>query len=75
MTRVASTLLQSRPEAFTVTRRNVGLLMAMVGSALGGWWLMAQQRTRARRATRSADERGRVIYDNTPTPSGTDAIV
>jgi len=58
-----------------VNRRNVGMLMAILGSALGAWWAV-QQRGRAwRGAAGQAHDRGTVIFDNTPRASNTDAVV
>jgi hypothetical protein len=47
--------------------------MTMVGSALGAWWLVTQQRTRT--ATPAAGDRGTVIFDNTPRASDVDAVI
>ena len=57
-----------------MTKRNVGMFMAIVGSALGAWWLVSQQRARAARATAANRDRGTVIFDNTPQASD-DAII
>jgi hypothetical protein len=46
----------------------------MVGSAVGAWWLVTQQRARAAAAA-DAQDRGIVIFDNTPRASDVDAIV
>jgi len=51
------------------------MLMTMVGSALGAWWLVAQQRSRAARASRKARSHGTVILDNTPRAAGDDAVI
>lgn len=45
-----------------MTTRTYGILVGMIGSALGAWW-WARQRSSDARAT----SRGTVIYDNTPT--------
>ena len=58
-----------------MTKRNVGMLMAIVGSALGTWWLVTQQRTRTARAAALNRDRGTVIFNNTPQASEADAIV
>ena len=58
-----------------MTKRNVGMLMAIVGSALGAWWLVSQQRSRAARPSRPSRERGSVIFDNTPQASGAEVII
>lgn len=47
-----------------MSRRNLGIMLAMVGSALGAWWAVTQQRSRA--ANTAAARRGTIIYDNTP---------
>jgi hypothetical protein len=65
-------LLLLRPEAL-VSRRTLGIVMTMVGSALGAWWLATQQR--ARRATSAAGDRGTVIFDNTPRAGDIDAVI
>jgi hypothetical protein len=58
-----------------VTKRTLGIF-AVVGSALGAWWLTRQRRgiPHQEQGT-SAHERGTVIFDNTPTPSDVDAII
>jgi hypothetical protein len=58
-----------------VTRRSVGMFMTIVGSALGTWWIVARQRTRAARAAAPDLDRGTVIFDNTPHASEADPIV
>lgn len=73
---LASALLRSSGEAGgIVNRRNVGMLMAIVGSALSAWWAVQQRGRSARRAARQTQDRGMVIFDNTPRASETDAIV
>jgi hypothetical protein len=51
------------------------MLMAIVGSALSAWWAVQQRGRSARRAARQTQDRGMVIFDNTPRASETDAIV
>ena len=58
-----------------MTKRNVGMLMTIVGSALGAWWLVTQQRLRMTRGSASTRERGTVIFDNTPQAAGTEPIL
>jgi len=50
------------------------MLAVMVGSAVGAWWLMSQQRSRDARQEPRAD-RGTVIFDNTPRAADADAAV
>jgi hypothetical protein len=58
-----------------VTKRTLGIF-AVVGSALGAWWLTRQRRDAGSRAQGTATEdRGTVIFDNTPTASDVDAII
>jgi hypothetical protein len=49
-------------------------LVAVVGSAVSAWWLAVQQRTRIASAA-SRDDRGTVIFDNTPRPADIDAVI
>jgi hypothetical protein len=49
-----------------VTKRTLGLLAGVLGSAVGAW-LWARQRSASQRASTPARERGTVIFDNTPT--------
>lgn len=58
-----------------MTKRNIGMLMAIVGSAIGTWWLVTQQRARTARVAASTHDRGTVIFDNTPHPSDTGAVI
>jgi hypothetical protein len=55
-----------------VTKRNLGILLAVVGSAMGAWWMASRQRPRPAVA---AGDRGIVIFDNTPTASEVDSII
>lgn len=49
--------------------------MAIVGSALGAWWVI-QQRARAPRGVAAPSlDRGTVIFDNTPHASDTDGVI
>jgi len=57
-----------------MTKRTWGLLATVVGSAMGAWWLTTQRRARAARMSIQHD-RGTVIFDNTPRPTGIDAII
>lgn len=47
--------------------------MTVVGSALGAWWVVTQQR--ARTGPSAAKDRGTVIFDNTPRASDLDAVI
>lgn len=58
-----------------MTKRNVGMLMAIVGSALGAWWVVTQQRSRTARASTANRERGTVIFVNTPQASDAGVII
>jgi hypothetical protein len=69
---VAFKLLRNAVEAF-VTKRTWGILAGIAGSAFGAWYFRSRL---GRRSSISADrDRGTVIFDNTPTASGVDAIV
>jgi len=57
-----------------VTKRTLGIVAGVVGSALGAWWFTTQRRGRGR-ASEPARNRGTVIFDNTPVPSDVDAII
>jgi hypothetical protein len=61
-------------EAF-VSRRTLGILATVVGSAFGAWWLTSQRRTRPAGNLRPARDHGTVIFDNTPVASGTEGIL
>ena len=49
-----------------MSKRTMGIFLSLVGSGLGAWWVMSRGTTRAAAPGRGRD-RGRVIYDNTPT--------
>ena len=49
-----------------MSKRTIGIFLSLVGSGLGAWWVINRGRMRAPAQTRERD-RGRVIYDNTPT--------
>jgi hypothetical protein len=51
------------------------MLMAIVGSALGAWWVVTQQRSRTARASTANRERGTVIFVNTPQASDAGVII
>jgi hypothetical protein len=57
-----------------VSRRTLGILATVVGSAVGAWWLATQRGSRTSR-TLPARERGTVIFDNTPVASDTEGII
>jgi hypothetical protein len=62
-----------------MSKRTLGILATVVGSAFGAWWFTSQQRLRLRSRTASALPSGRdhgtVIFDNTPVASDVDAII
>ena len=49
-----------------MSTRSYGILVSVIGSAIGAWWW-----TRMRQASMNAAERhrGTVIFHNTPTPT------
>ena len=47
-----------------MSNRTYGILASVIGSALGAWWF---SRRRTASMNRSAADRGRIIFDNTPT--------
>jgi hypothetical protein len=51
------------------------MLMTVVGSALGAWWLVTQQRSRMGRSSPIFRGRGTVIFDNSPRAADDDAGV
>jgi hypothetical protein len=57
-----------------MTRRTLGLLATVVGSAMGAWWFTAQRRSRPS-SRMPARDRGTVIFDNTPAASGAEGII
>jgi hypothetical protein len=57
-----------------MSRRTLGILATVVGSAVGAWWLTTQRRSRASTMV-PARERGTVIFDNTPAASGVEGII
>jgi hypothetical protein len=50
-----------------------GILVTLVGSAIGAWWVMNQRRVRTA-ALMPARVHGTVIFDNTPRAANIDAI-
>jgi hypothetical protein len=68
-------LLHIRFTEALVTRRTLGIMASVVGSALGAWWWTTQRRSRSNSAVASRRARGTVIFDNTPAASDVDAIV
>jgi hypothetical protein len=67
-------LLRGTTEA-RVSNRTLGLVMTVVGSALGAWWLASQRQSRTTVALTAPREHGTVIFHNTPTAAETDAIL
>jgi len=57
-----------------VSRRTLGILATVVGSAFGAWWLTAQRRSRVAATLQPARDHGTLIFDNTPAASDTDAL-
>jgi hypothetical protein len=58
-----------------VSKRTLGILATVVGSAFSAWWLTSQRRARAARNLTPGRDRGTVIFDNTPTPTGIEGIL
>ena len=58
-----------------MTRRTIGILASVIGSAAGAWW-WNRQRIMADRAQQltPAREQGTVIFHNTPKPVEGDII-
>jgi hypothetical protein len=57
-----------------MSKRTYGILASVIGSALGAW-LYARRRAVA--PVQKATDRGRVVFDNTPTatPLSTEGII
>lgn len=70
---MASVLLRMSPEAL-VSKRTLGILATMVGSAVGAWWLTTHRQSRAA-ANQPSRDHGTVIFDNTPVASDAEAII
>jgi hypothetical protein len=68
-------LLRTAAGGTLVTRRTLGIMAGVVGSALGAWWWTTQRRSHSDLSKASRRERGTVVFDNTPTPSDVDAII
>jgi hypothetical protein len=47
-----------------LSRRTLGILASVVGSAIGAWWWTSQRANRATAARVPARDRGTVIFDN-----------
>ena len=58
-----------------MSKRTLGILATIVGSALGAWWITSQRRAVRTTELPSARERGTVIFDNTPTVSDIEGII
>jgi len=58
-----------------VSKRTLGILASLVGSAIGAWWMMNQRRARNTAAPSTARDHGTVIFHNTPTAADVDAIL
>ena len=57
-----------------MTKRTFGLLVGVVGSAVGAWWWARQRAALMNRQLTPARERGTVIFDNTPTAAPETAL-
>lgn len=57
-----------------MSKRTLGILASLVGSALGAWWVVNQRRTRSAVPSPARDH-GTIIFDNTPTAADVDAIL
>jgi len=57
-----------------VSKRTLGILASVVGSAIGAWWMLTQRRERNSAAVTPARDQGRIIFDNTPSAADIDAI-
>jgi hypothetical protein len=62
---LALQLRRMRGQEGSVSRRTMGVLASVIGSAVGAWWWTRQRA--AARARQIGPERGTVIFDNTPT--------
>ena len=62
------------PEA-NLSKRTLGILATVVGSAFGAWWLTTQRRSRAAGNLLPARDHGTVIFDNTPVASDVEGIL
>jgi hypothetical protein len=50
------------------------MMAAVVGSALGAWWLVTYQRSRGA-GTSAHSDRGVVIFNNTPRPADVEPVI
>jgi hypothetical protein len=67
----------AREEGGLLSKRTLGILAGMVGSAVGAWWWTRQRSTAAHSAQHrrtAAREHGTVIFHNTPTPVEGDVL-
>jgi len=58
-----------------VTRRALGILTSVVVSGLGAWWLANYRRSRVSSNPTPAQERGEVIFRNTPVAADSEALI
>jgi hypothetical protein len=58
-----------------VNRRTLGILASVVASGFGAWWLVTQRRSRVSSSTTAAEDRGDIIFRNTPVPSESEALI
>jgi hypothetical protein len=58
-----------------VTKRNYGVIASVIGSAIGAWWYVRRRQAGSAGLNRQGmRERGRVIFDNTPTAADTAVV-
>jgi hypothetical protein len=57
-----------------LSRRTLGILASLAGSALGAWWWTTHRGSRVSNSQPGRD-RGTVIFDNTPVASEPDVAV
>ena len=55
-----------------MNRKTYGLIVGFVGASLGAWWWRQMLADAQAEQPAAFNERGTVIFDNTPRPSGTD---
>lgn len=59
-----------------MSKRTLGIVATVVGSAFGAWWLTSYRRAQINRGTvQPRRERGEVIFDNTPVAADTEGVI
>jgi hypothetical protein len=58
-----------------MSKRTLGILATVVGSAFGAWWVTTQRRSRSARNLLPARDQGTVIFDNTPVASEVEGVL